>query len=46
VPAIRVSDVNSYKTALGNAFLSEGPVVIEAMTNGNEYDLLVLNANK
>jgi acetolactate synthase-1/2/3 large subunit len=46
VPVIRAIDTESYKKALVEAFTADGPVVIEAVVNGNEYDELVLKPNK
>ena len=37
---------DSYIKALNQAFESDGPVVIEAVVDGNEYDELVLKPNK
>jgi len=46
VPVLRASDSDSYIKALNQAFESDGPVVIEAVVDGNEYDELVLKPNK
>ncbi|WP_346858639.1 thiamine pyrophosphate-binding protein [uncultured Draconibacterium sp.] len=46
VPVIRVTDQKSYKEALKYAFEFDGPIVIEAVIDGSEYDELVLKSNK
>lgn len=46
VPVIRAADVYSYKKALNNAFSADGPMLIEAVVDGREYDDLVLKPNK
>ena len=46
VPVIRASSLNSYQNALKEGFSLNGPVVIEAVVAGNEYDQLVLKASK
>ncbi len=46
VPVIRANSIGSYKKALVKAFDSDGPVVIEAVVDGSEYEDLVLNPNK
>jgi acetolactate synthase-1/2/3 large subunit len=46
VPVIRALNLDSYKKALAEAFVAEGPVLIEAVVDGAEYDDLVLKANK
>jgi len=46
VPLIRAIDVDSYKDALSVAFDLNGPVVIEAVVDGSEYNELLLKPNK
>lgn len=46
VPVNRVHTQNEFKKALKEAFDAEGPSVIEAVTEGSEYDQLVLQPNK
>ena len=46
VPVIRADNFSEYKNALKEAFSSDGPLVIEAVVDGGEYDELVLNPNK
>ena len=46
VPVIRASNLTDYQNALKDAFSANGPVVIEAVVDGSEYDDLVLKANK
>ena len=46
VPVIRAINIVQYKNALQEAFLADGPVVIEAVVDGSEYDELVLKPSK
>lgn len=46
VPVIRAVNLSEYKNALRDAFSNNGPVVIEAIADGSEYNNLVLKANK
>jgi acetolactate synthase-1/2/3 large subunit len=46
VPVIRATNLAEYQTALQKAFTSDGPTVIEAVVDGNDYDDLVLKSNK
>ena len=46
VPVIRAANHIEYDAALRKAFTEDGPVVIEAVVDGSEYDYLVLNPNK
>jgi len=46
VPVIRATNLDSYKKALEDAFVADGPLVIEAVVDGREYDELVLKSNK
>jgi acetolactate synthase-1/2/3 large subunit len=46
VPVIRAANRTDYQTALEEAFSIDGPVVIEAVIDGSEYDDLVLKPNK
>jgi acetolactate synthase-1/2/3 large subunit len=46
VPVIRATNLAEYQTALQKAFTSDGPTVIEAVVNENDYDDLVLKSNK
>jgi len=46
VPVIRAEDSESYQQALIEAFAGKGPVVIEVVVDGGEYDELVLKPNK
>lgn len=46
VPVIRAENLKEYQMALEEAFLLDGPVVIEAVVDGSEYDNLVLKPNK
>lgn len=43
VPVIRATNLVEYQNALEEGFSSNGPVVIEAVVDGSEYDELVLN---
>jgi len=42
VPVFRAENREEYRKSLQKAFDASGPVVIEALTDGNEYDDLVL----
>ncbi len=46
VPVIRACNSMSYKKALDLAFISDGPVIIEAVVDENDYDDLLLKKNK
>jgi len=46
VPVIRATNLIAYQNALKDAFSANGPVVIEAVVDGREYDNLVLKTNK
>jgi thiamine pyrophosphate-dependent acetolactate synthase large subunit-like protein len=46
VPVIRSTNRTDYQNALEVAFSTDGPVVIEAVIDGSEYDDLVLKPNK
>jgi acetolactate synthase-1/2/3 large subunit len=46
VPVIRATNSIDYRNALEKAFSLDGPVVIEAVVDGSEYDQLVLKPNK
>jgi acetolactate synthase-1/2/3 large subunit len=46
VPVIRAEDSESYQKTLVEAFAAEGPVLIEAVVDGREYDELLLKSNK
>lgn len=46
VPVIRATNVDEYRKALQNGFAAEGPILIEAVVDGSEYDELVLKKNK
>ena len=46
VPVIRATNLTEYKSALQNGFSSDGPILIEAVVDGAEYDELVLKKNK
>ncbi len=46
VPVLRAVNIGEYKKALRAAFSNDGPVVIEAVVDGSEYDDLVLKSNK
>ncbi len=46
VPVCRAKTNNEYNVALKKAFATDGPVVIEAVIDGSEYDKLVLQRNK
>jgi acetolactate synthase-1/2/3 large subunit len=46
VPVVTVSDAASYKHALQEAFKQEGPVVIEAVIDSDDYRDLILRKHK
>lgn len=46
VPVVRVTNSNEYRSALKKAFAADGPLVIEAVVSGKEYEELVLRPNK
>ena len=46
VPVIRATNLLEYQNGLEIAFSYEGPIVIEAVADGSEYDELVLKPNK
>ncbi len=46
VPVVQVKDFGSYKIALAENFAAGGPVIIEVLADGCEYDKLVLQGNK
>lgn len=46
VPVIRATNRKEYQSALKQAFLSDGPTLIEAVADGSEYDNLILKPNK
>ncbi len=46
VPVTRANDQASFKNALSRAFEDDGPFVIEAVVDGEEYERLVLKPNR
>lgn len=46
VPVVGVSTADEYRTALNNAFASDGPVIIEAKIKPGDYDELILRKHK
>ncbi len=46
VPAVRTSNTSEFKKALKTAFVSDGPVVIEAVVESSNYDSFLLKPNK
>ncbi len=46
VPVISAVNLTGFQNAITDAFSANGPVVIEAVVDGNEYDKLVLKANR
>lgn len=46
VPVFQVKDYKNYQKVLADGFSSGGPVIIEVMVDGREYDNLVLQPNK
>ncbi|WP_300455989.1 thiamine pyrophosphate-binding protein [Desulfobacula sp.] len=46
VPVFMVKDASQYDHALKEAFIANGPVIIEAFVHAEEYENLVLKGNK
>jgi len=46
VPVFQVNTCSSYQKALEEAFSAKGPVIVEAVVDGDEYDQLLLQPNK
>lgn len=46
VPVLQAHDAASYRSALGEAFATGGPVIVEAFIDPKEYGELVLKGNK
>jgi acetolactate synthase I/II/III large subunit len=46
VPVYKVTDFESYQKTLADAFTAKGPVIVEAVVDGDEYDELLLQPNK
>lgn len=46
VPVHSISDADSLRTALKQAFATNGPVIVEAIVDSREYDQLVLKKDK
>lgn len=46
IPVLHVSDQDVFLRALKTAFSLEGPVIIQAIVSGGEYDDLVLKGNR
>jgi acetolactate synthase-1/2/3 large subunit len=46
VPVISAGNLSEYEAALKEAFAAEGPVVVEAFIDGEEYDGLILHEHK
>ncbi|UCF96890.1 MAG: thiamine pyrophosphate-binding protein [Spirochaetaceae bacterium] len=46
VPVISARSLAEYEKALNEAFTAEGPVVVEAFIDGEEYDGLILHKHK
>jgi len=40
------ADSDEYRSALTQAFSTDGPAIVEAIIDGSEYDDLVLRANR
>jgi thiamine pyrophosphate-dependent acetolactate synthase large subunit-like protein len=43
---ISAGNLSEYEAALKEAFAAEGPVVVEAFIDGEEYDGLILHEHK
>jgi len=46
VPVFGAADSDEYRSALTQAFSTDGPAIVEAIIDGSEYDDLVLRANR
>jgi acetolactate synthase I/II/III large subunit len=46
VPVISATTLPEYEAALNKAFAAQGPVVVEALIDGEEYDELILHKHK
>ena len=46
VPVLTVNDEAAYGKALKEAFSMKGPVIVEALVDGREYDELLLKGNR
>lgn len=46
VPVYEARDPQEYREALTHAFTADGPVIVEAVIDGSEYDDLVLRENR
>jgi acetolactate synthase-1/2/3 large subunit len=46
VPVLRAHDADTFRSALEQAFHTEGPTIVEAFVEGREYDDLVLRKGK
>jgi acetolactate synthase-1/2/3 large subunit len=46
VPVISAENLSEYGAALKKAFAADGPVVVEALIDGEEYDELILHKHK
>ncbi|MEH6551619.1 MAG: thiamine pyrophosphate-binding protein [Pseudomonadales bacterium] len=46
VPVMKAATANEFDTALKQAFLTDGPVIVEALLSSREYDDLVLRKDK
>jgi acetolactate synthase-1/2/3 large subunit len=46
VPVVSAGNLSDYEKALKQAFAAEGPVVVEAFIDGEEYDGLILHKHK
>jgi acetolactate synthase-1/2/3 large subunit len=46
VPVFSAGNLSEYEKALGKAFGADGPVIVEAFIDGEEYDGLILRKHK
>ncbi|MBK5102547.1 MAG: hypothetical protein JJE15_16445, partial [Desulfobacteraceae bacterium] len=46
VPVLEAHGADGYRAALANAFVSGGPVIVEAFVDTKEYDDLILKGNR
>ena len=46
IPVLTADEPDVYRAVLEHAFAAEGPVIVEAVIDGSEYDDLVLQGNR
>ena len=46
VPVLKADNPDTYRSAIQEAFQADGPIIVEAILDGHEYDSLVLQNHK